>query len=151
MTHSASGSRLTRFVPGFLAIICVASLTFFHNSAQAGDKNPSIVIAWNTAALQGLRDSTIRPPMVARALAIVHTCIYDAWAAYDEHAMSTQLGDQLKQPAFRRRIFNQNEAISFAAYRALVDLFPGDKAAVSRKFGGIFQRRTSLRGLLSYP
>lgn len=26
--------------------------------------------------------------------------------------------------------FNRNEAISFAAYRALLDLFPGDKAAV---------------------
>jgi hypothetical protein len=130
MKHMASGNRLTFFMSGIFAIVYVASLAFFPNSAQAGDKNPSIVIAWNKAALQGVRDSTIGPPMVARALAIVHTCIYDAWAAYDEHAVSTQPSDQLKQPAYRRRIFNQNEAISFAAYRALVDLFPGDKATV---------------------
>ena len=30
--------------------------------------------------------------MVARALAIVHTCMYDAWAAYDDRARGTQLG-----------------------------------------------------------
>jgi hypothetical protein len=91
---------------------------------------PSVVIQWNNAALQGVRDSKIGPPMVARALAIIHTCIYDAWAAYDERAVGTQLSSQLRQPAFRRRIFNQEEAVSFAAYRAAVNLFPGDKATV---------------------
>jgi len=29
--------------------------------------------------------------MVSRALAVVHTCMYDAWAAYDEHALGTPL------------------------------------------------------------
>jgi hypothetical protein len=42
----------------------------------------NVVVRWNAAALQGVRDSRIGPPMVARALAIVHTCIFDAWAAY---------------------------------------------------------------------
>jgi hypothetical protein len=28
--------------------------------------------------------------MVSRALAVLHTCIYDAWAAYDEHALGVQ-------------------------------------------------------------
>src|SRR6202048_5459482 len=68
--------------------------------------------------------------MVARGLVIVHTCIYDAWAAYDQHALGTQLGGGLRQPPSQRRIFNKNQAISFAASRAAVDLFPGDKATV---------------------
>jgi hypothetical protein len=68
--------------------------------------------------------------MVARALAIVHTCIYDAWAAYDQHALGTRLGGSLRQHPSHRRIANKNKAISFAAYRAVVDLFPGDKAPV---------------------
>jgi len=68
--------------------------------------------------------------MVARALAIVHTCIYDAWAAYDENAVGTQLGGTLRQQPAQRRIANKNKAISFAAYRAAVDLFPADKATV---------------------
>jgi hypothetical protein len=68
--------------------------------------------------------------MVARALAIVHTCIYDAWAAHDEHALGTQLGASLRQPSSRRTSANKNKAISFAAYRAAVDMFPRDKSTV---------------------
>src|SRR5216684_5379700 len=81
-------------------------------------QTPDVVVQWNNAALQGVRDSKLGPPMVARALFIVHNCIYDAWAAYDRHALGTQLGGSLRQPPFQRRISNKNEAISFAAYRA---------------------------------
>jgi hypothetical protein len=116
-------------VSGF-ALMTVAGVVLCPILAWAQDVTPSVVIQWNNAALQGVRDSKLGPPMVARALAIVHTCIYDAWAAYDRHALGTQLGGSLRQPPYQRRIFNKNKAISFAAYRAAVDLFPGDKAKV---------------------
>jgi hypothetical protein len=70
--------------------------------------------------------------MVARALAIVHTCIYDAWAAYDERARGTQTGRTLAQPYGLRTLKNKKEVISFAAYRAVVDLFPLEDATVYR-------------------
>ena len=73
--------------------------------------------------------------MVARALAIVHTCIFDAWAAYDRRAIGTQMGRALKRPKQERTEANKAKAISFAAYRALVDLFSGDKSSVFDKFG----------------
>jgi hypothetical protein len=90
----------------------------------------SVVLLWNEAALQGVRDSKLGPPMVARALAIVHTCVFDAWAAYDHRAVGTRLGAALRRPARERTLANLNEAISFAAYRAAVDLFPGDRVSV---------------------
>ena len=89
----------------------------------------SIVLLWNEAALQGVRDSKLGPPMVARALAIVHTCIFDAWAAYDHRAIGTQLGRALRRPPPERTLANINTAISFAAYRAAVDLFPRDRVS----------------------
>ena len=49
---------------------------------------PSIAIEWDAATLQGIRDAKLGAPVVARALAIVHTCMYDAWAAYDERAVA---------------------------------------------------------------
>src|SRR5713226_1657636 len=58
-----------------------------------GSDGDSVVLQWNEAALQGVRDSKIGPPMVARALAIVHTCAYDAWAAYDHRALETAGGE----------------------------------------------------------
>jgi len=64
--------------------------------------------------------------MSARALAIVHTCMYDAWAAYDERAVGTQLGGALRRPPNERTEANKQRAISYAAYRALTDVLPAD-------------------------
>jgi uncharacterized protein DUF6851/vanadium-dependent haloperoxidase-like protein len=85
----------------------------------------SVVLAWNTALLQGVREAKLGPPMVARALAVAHTCIYDAWAAYDDRAIGTRLGGSLRRPRAERTLANVQRAVSFAGYRAAVDLFPG--------------------------
>jgi len=90
----------------------------------------NIVLRWNNALLQGVRESRIGPPMVSRALAVAHTSMYDAWAAYDRVAVGTRLGGALRRPAQERRFENKVEAVSFAAYRAAVDLFPDSKATV---------------------
>jgi hypothetical protein len=90
----------------------------------------NVILLWNEAALQGVRDSKLGPPMVARALAILHTCAYDAWAAYDQHAIGTRLGKTLRRAPQEHTLANKATAISFAAYRAAVDLFPGGKATV---------------------
>jgi hypothetical protein len=93
-------------------------------------QSDSLVLRLNAAALQCVRESRLGPPMVSRALAIVHTCVYDAWAAYDRVAVGTRLGDALRVGPSRRTLANKSEAISFAAYRALVDLFPTSKDRV---------------------
>ena len=110
--------------------LVVPALGAVPQGAQASAPSATnAVIQWNNAALQGVRDSKLGPPMVARALAIVHTCIYDAWAAYDRKAVGTRLGGSLRRPRPERTAANKTEAISFAAYRALVDLLPGDQAS----------------------
>jgi len=112
-----------------IAFIVIATLALALPSAN-GQAAGNIVAQWNNAALQGVRDSKLGPPMVARALAIVHTCIYDAWSAYDSRAIGTQLGGTLRRPRAERTDANKTKAISFAAYRALVDVMPGDQATV---------------------
>ena len=87
-------------------------------------------VQWNRAALQAAGDSKLGAPMVARALAIVHTCMYDAWAAYDEHAVGTQLRGALRRPASERTLANKERAISYADYRALSDVLPVDTNSV---------------------
>jgi hypothetical protein len=88
----------------------------------------NVVLRWNSALLQAVRESRLGPPMVSRALAIVHTCVFDAWAAYDRVAVGTRLGGPLRRPAHERSLANKSKAISFAAYRAAADLFPASKA-----------------------
>uniref|UniRef100_UPI001C4FBEA6 hypothetical protein n=1 Tax=Crenothrix polyspora TaxID=360316 RepID=UPI001C4FBEA6 len=48
------------------------------------------VTRWNKAALQAIRTTQPGPPIVARALAVAHTCMFDAWAAYDAKAIGTR-------------------------------------------------------------
>src|SRR6267378_6444664 len=91
----------------------------------------NVAIQWDNAALQAIRVAKPGPPIVARALAIVHTAMYDGWAAYDDRAVGTRLGGSLRRPGVERTLVNKNEAVSFAAYRALVDLFPAQTPAFS--------------------
>jgi hypothetical protein len=84
----------------------------------------TVVSDWNNAALAEVRLGKLGPPIVARALAIAHTCMYDAWAAYARRAVGTVLGGSLRRPASERTDTNKAKAISFAAYRCLVNLFP---------------------------
>jgi hypothetical protein len=91
-------------------------------------ESETIVVTWSSATLQAFRDTKMGPPMGARALAIVHTAIYDAWAAYDARAVGTRLGGTLRRPEVERTEANKRRAVSYAAYRALVDLFPTEVA-----------------------
>src|SRR4029434_3328434 len=88
----------------------------------------SAVTDWNTTFLQAVGNVRLGPPQTARAGAIIHTCIYDAWACYDAKANGTLYGGFLRRPGAERTQGNKEKAIAYAAYRALVDLFPARKA-----------------------
>jgi uncharacterized protein DUF6851/vanadium-dependent haloperoxidase-like protein len=95
----------------------------------------TIVGDWNCAALVEVRASTgLRngPPIVARALAIAHTCMYDAWAAYDDVAVATtDVAGARRRPVTERTEDNKKKAISFAAFRCLTNLYP-DATSLAR-------------------
>src|SRR5215217_9151185 len=84
----------------------------------------SVVLAWNQRVLDAIAATETGPTIAARALAVVHTAIYDAWAAYDPVAVPTMANGNQRQPAAERTPANKNKAVSFAASAALVDLFP---------------------------
>ena len=86
----------------------------------------TVVVRWNEMVLDSVRNSHLGPPMVARAIAVVNTCMYDAWAAYDATAAGTRYQGGLRRPPAERTVANKSEAISYAAHRAAVDLF-GDR------------------------
>lgn len=77
------------------------------------------------------------PPVGGRTLAVVHNAMYDAWAAYDAKAVGTQLGGDLRRPAVERTEANKRKAVSFAAHRALSDLFPKQRATFDAKLAAL--------------
>lgn len=117
--HAASAGRAAA-APAAAA----APRSLSRPTAPAAPSSANPVLAWNAAALEAIRRTRTPPPIAARALAIVHTCVYDAWAAYDATASGSRLGDALRRPSGERTPENKAAAISHAAYLALVSLFP---------------------------
>ena len=98
--------------------------------ASAAEAQETLVVQWNEVTLQAVRNTRFAPTLTARALAIVHTCMYDAWAAYDPVAIGTRYGGRLRRPPRERTDAARATAVSYAAYRALVDLFPSQKGVL---------------------
>lgn len=67
-----------------------------------------------------------RPTVGSRMLMIIVTCMYDAWAAYDDKAVGTRFGGQLRRPKNERTEANKRTAIAFAVYRGMMDQFAED-------------------------
>jgi hypothetical protein len=99
----------------------------------------TIVSDWNAAALAEIRAGKLGPPIAARALAIAHTCMFNAWAAYDAQAVGTLLGGTLRRPPSEHTDDNKAAAISFAAYRCLVNLFPAGAAGDKPRLTTVMQ------------
>ena len=88
----------------------------------------NVVLKWNEEALQCVRVLRERPVVVARALFILQSAVYDAWAGYDPQGKAVPLlrpSGWRRPAASERTLANKNQAISHAAHVALSDVFPG--------------------------
>jgi hypothetical protein len=92
------------------------------------DPTINVALQWNDKAVSAIAATRMPPAAAARALAVVHTAIYDAWAAYDAKAVGSLPGSPPRQPASASSLLNKVGAVSYAAYRTLVDLFPSQAA-----------------------
>jgi hypothetical protein len=89
----------------------------------------NVILTWNEQLLNTIRANPgpTGPTITARALAVLNTAIYDTWAAYDPTAKGTRSesqGGPAQQPSADNTVANKSQAISYAAYRTLNDLFP---------------------------
>lgn len=129
-----------------LALAC-ALLLGTVGAAQAA----TLVTDWNDQALQAVRATRMAPPIFSRANAIVNTAMFDAWAAYDNKANGTQLGGELRRPSSERTDANRRKAMSFAAYRALVELFPSRTAQFNAEMARLGYDPTDTTGNIATP
>jgi uncharacterized protein DUF6851 len=92
----------------------------------------AVVAQWNEALLEAVMSTRASDVATARALAVVHTAMFDAWAAYDGRAIATQTGALWRRPAAEQTDGNKEKAVSYAAFRTLVDLFPSQQEKLVR-------------------
>jgi hypothetical protein len=125
------------------ALLAAGALGFvlgtWEQAAEGGGKRgtpaarahtPSAAYRWLDIALEATarehERTSPRPTIGSRMLAIAVTAMYDAWAAYDAHAVGTRLGGKLRRPPAERTRANKEKAIAYATYRALLFVFPED-------------------------
>jgi hypothetical protein len=99
---------MTRHFAPAVALVLVCSV-----AADVRAATDNAVLRWNSAALEAFRITREPPVRAARALAILHTCIYDAWVL-DQHGSRA----------------HRLVALSAAGHAALVDLFPAQRQAI---------------------
>jgi hypothetical protein len=99
----------------------------------APSNSDNVILRWDEQLLSTIRayPAQTGPTITARAIGILHTATYDAWAYYDATAVDTRQNlrpppptPSPRQPAAARTLENKSKAISFAAYRVLLNLFP---------------------------
>jgi hypothetical protein len=108
----------------------------------------SVILRWDEVLLSIIRayPKETGPTIVARALGVFHTATYDAWAAYDPTAKVTQSAGPAQQTS-GNPLPDKEVAISYAAYRALIDLFPPSSFGPK---GGYKGAAVHLREILHY-
>lgn len=101
----------------------------------------SLVAQWNEHVLESIRAGSAKPTATIDQLFMTHTAIYDAWAAYEPDAEG--LYSKEDRPLEEHSLANKSEAISYAAFTALVALFPDREA--------IFAEAMQSFGYTPYP
>lgn len=111
----------------YLFLLPLCALTTLPTFGKEAPGN--IVTDWNATVLEAVRIAKPAPPVVARALAVAHTCMYDAWSAYDNDAFGvySNTSGEAQRPHKERDTSNKQKAISFAAYVCAADLFPAQR------------------------
>jgi vanadium chloroperoxidase len=101
---------------------------------------PDPILLWNEIALEANRVSHTNgqgeqagPPLSARALAIVHLAMYDAYAGVDTAASLPHYLPGLPAPGGGATV---NAAVAAAAYTTLSALFPSQQAFFDAIFAG---------------
>ncbi|MDJ0679682.1 MAG: phosphatase PAP2 family protein [Xenococcaceae cyanobacterium MO_167.B52] len=90
----------------------------------------TVVSDWVGLAVKAVRNSpttgdlVTAPTSASRAYGLLGTSMYDAWSAYETLPTSTVVGDILQRPSPENTLNNKREAVSYAAYGILSELFP---------------------------
>jgi hypothetical protein len=131
-TRKSTAGRVGRWIGVLTAASSIALSTTGLGQQLPVSTSDAVVLRWNQAALKAIREMILGPTISARALAVVYTSMFDAWAAYDTTAVPTVKHPRWRRPALGMTDADKAKAVSFGAYRALVDLFPLEQETFDR-------------------
>ncbi|MEX2232576.1 MAG: vanadium-dependent haloperoxidase [Cyclobacteriaceae bacterium] len=108
--------------------------------AQIARRENNLAYQWGKISLACTANDTEkfnpRPTITSRMLALTWTAIFDAWSRYDEKAISFYLTSVEKRPVIEHTLKNKEIAISYAAYRTLLEYYFSDSLLLRSKMVG---------------
>ncbi len=105
-----------------------ATADVVQEAVPRGEDN--IAYKWGKIALEGTAYDTERfkprPTITSRFLGLVTTAMFDAWTRFDDKATPAIAKEIDRAPESMRTLANKQEAISYAAYRTMVEYYYSD-------------------------
>jgi hypothetical protein len=116
-------SGLSELADAFNVALISLGMNSNSQTVYVEDPTPTLSVLWDAAVQNAVSATGPGPTIASRAYSMLHTAMYDAWSAYDNFAISTTVGDTLQRPLAENTEANKKEAMSYAAFRVLDDLF----------------------------
>jgi hypothetical protein len=114
---------------GALGVLLYAFAVAGTGQAAARGWQPSEVLTLNKHLLNVIAQNRSAPTVAARAIAIVNTCMYDAWAHFDDIAMPSSVGIGERAVVRERTLTNKKAAVATAGHLCLEWLYPNQGTA----------------------
>ena len=110
----------------FLSLALLPLLGMAQHGVEPRGKN-NLAYKWGDIAMFCTANDTEkfkpRPTVTSRYLGLIWTAVFDAWSRYDEKATPVYLKNVARRPTSERTLKNKEVAISYAAYRAMMEYF----------------------------
>ena len=123
---------------GFLIVTIVSFASFLSTAQQTPGalRKHNIAYQWGRVALTCTGNDTERfkprPTVTSRFLGLIFTAVFDAWSRYDDKAKPVYLQTVQRRPATERTLRNKEIAISYAAYRTMLQYYFSDSAMLRK-------------------
>lgn len=120
----------------FFILSCThsANKESIHEAEPRGKDN--LAYKWGVISMDATADDTEwfkpRPTVTSRFLGLIWTAVFDAWSRYDEHAVPVYLKNIERRPAEERTLQNKEIAISYAAYRTMMEYYYSDSTMLRK-------------------
>jgi hypothetical protein len=119
----------------FICLLFISCKT--GNEALQPTGTDNIIYKWGKISLDATADNTDlyrpRPTVTSRMLALVWTSVYDAWSRFDSTAQPVYLKGVERVSEKERTLKNKEIAVSYAAYKALMNYYTHDSVMLKTK------------------
>ena len=126
-----------RFLKLLFLFFVISGCSQIESSTHEPVGQENLAYKWGEIAMTATANNTEkfspRPTVTSRFLGIIWTAVFDAWSRFDSIAIPVYLQNVERRPTSERTLANKEKAVSYAAYRTMMEYFSSDSAMLTEK------------------